>query len=176
MFESVEAGQWEGVLQTSLDQYYDLRFIFGHRFCVSSTVHVQNTHRPYHQTQMGNCAHNAAAIAQLHRGYLESQLKTATIDYEKGAERRASVRGKKLKISEFFNWNRQCISPVNATLSYPCSHITQLTAEEREHMILQHILHLILIDLFLSKHEGKHIGLKLHIKMYFYSSKKSHTR
>lgn len=39
MFESVEAGQWEACLSdTSLDQYYDLKFIFGHRFCVSSTV------------------------------------------------------------------------------------------------------------------------------------------
>lgn len=67
MFESVEAGQWEAVPQTSLDQYYDLRFIFGHRFCVSSTVYVQNTHRPYRQTQMGNYAHDAAAISKLHK-------------------------------------------------------------------------------------------------------------
>lgn len=59
------------------------------------------------------------------------------------------------------------ISTENATLPYPSSHVTQLTAEEREHVILQHIFHLILIDLFLSKYEGKHISLKLHIKMYF---------
>lgn len=77
------------------------------------------------------------------------------------------MRGKKLKISEYFSWNRQCISTVNATLPYPCSHVTQLTAEEREHMILQHIFHLILIDLFLSKYKEKYISLKLHIKMYF---------
>lgn len=103
MSESVEAGQWEAVLQTSLNQYYDLRFIFGHRFCVSSTVYVQNTHRPYHQTQMGNCAHSAAAMPKLHRGYLQSHVKSSThpwkrcaIYYGKDAERRASVRGKKL--------------------------------------------------------------------------------
>lgn len=120
---------------------------------------------------MGNCAHKAAATLELHRGYLQSHVKTGTIYYEKRAERRASVRGKKLKISESFSWNRQCISPVKATFSYPCSHVTQLTAEEREHMILQHIFHLILIDLFLSKDEGKHISLKLEIKMYFYPNK-----
>lgn len=31
---------------------------------------MQNTNRPYHQTQMENYAHNSAAILELHSSYL----------------------------------------------------------------------------------------------------------
>lgn len=72
----------------------------------------------------------------------DSSWNKCTIYHEKGAERRASVKDL-----------QTVYLTINATLSYPCSHVTQLTAEEREHMILQHIFHLILIDLFLSKYE-----------------------
>lgn len=38
--------------------------------------------------------------------------------------------------------------------TYPGSHVAQFTAEQGEDMILQHELHLVLINFFLSK-EGK---------------------
>lgn len=37
--------------------------------------------------------------------------------------------------------------------SHPCSHVAQLTAEQREDMILQHELHLVFVDLPLKRQD-----------------------
>lgn len=47
-----------------------------------------------------------------------------------------------LKIELFFNNAR-----VSEHISHPGSHVTQLTAEQRKDMILQHELHLVFVDL-----------------------------
>lgn len=39
---------------------------------------------------------------------------------------------------------------------YPRSHVPQLTAEERKHVVLQHELHLVFVDLFLQDKRQKH--------------------
>lgn len=44
----------------------------------------------------------------------------------------------------------------NEHISHPGSHVTQLTAEQREDMILQHELHLVFVDLPLIEEKKKH--------------------
>lgn len=50
-----------------------------------------------------------------------------------------------LKIELFFNNVR--VSDCNEHISHPGSHVTQLTAEQRKDVILQHELHLVFVDL-----------------------------
>jgi len=161
MFEIVEAGHWEACLTdiTRPVLWSQVR-LWPQVLCEQYSLNAKHKQTIPPDTD-GNYAHNSAAILKLHSSYLQSHVKTSTnlwnkhtIYYRTGAERSAFVRGKNIKnIPELFSWIRQFILTVNLTPSYPCSHVTQLTAEEREHMILQHILHLIFIYLLLSEYE-----------------------
>lgn len=132
--------------------------------CKTQTDHTTRHRRKTMHTVLQPSENDTVAIYN-HAKTGSNLWNKHTIYYRKSAERSAFAIGKKLKnIPALFSRNREHILTANLTLSYPCSHVTQLTAKEREHMILQHIFHLIFIYLLLSEHKQKHISLKLHIK------------
>lgn len=50
---------------------------------------------------------------------------------------------------------------LNELMTYSCSHVAQFTAEQREDVILQHELHLVLINLFLFRERERESGQPL---------------
>lgn len=58
----------------------------------------------------------------------------------------------------------QALNRIHQETSYSCSHVTQLIAEQRKDVILQHVLHLVFIDLFLSRKKTHKSQKYEHIK------------